>query len=169
MGTGPETDRSNKDNADTDSAPRQDAGDIDVEKQAGDGTQEQQEASVSVSGSATGSGSSTRGKEGKEGDHADLKKLDSHHVVQPKEEDLDSALAHLPEKERAILKEQLLIPDTKVSYFTLFRYASKYDIIILLVSSLCSIAAGAALPMFTVITSLPALSANVNFMANCVC
>jgi ATP-binding cassette subfamily B (MDR/TAP) protein 1 len=81
---------------------------------------------------------------------ADLQKLDSK-TVQPKsEDDIDAALAHLPETEQAILKEQLFIPEVKVTYITLFRYASAKDIFIFVVSSICSIGAGAALPLFTV-------------------
>lgn len=102
-----------------------------------------------VTGSQYGSGSvsSSSGQE----DGANISRLDSK-VVQdkPREDDLDATLAHLPEHERAILKEQLLIPKTKVTFFTLYRYASKKDIIIFAISSICSIAAGAALPLFTV-------------------
>ena len=148
MGSDPE--KSSKDKAD-DPEPRQDA-ETEGEKQAAHvATKEQQDQEPDASASVTGSGSSSHGKEGKDDKGKDdLRKLDSH-VVRPQDEkDLDSALAHLPDKERAILKEQLLIPDVKTSYFTLYRYSSTNDILILLVSSLCSIAAGAALPMFTV-------------------
>ena len=97
--------------------------------------------------SVPGSTSSTPGQD----DGRNITRLDSK-VIQdkPREDDLDATLAHLPEHERAILKEQLFIPETKVTFFTLYRYASKKDIIIFVISSICSIAAGAALPLFTV-------------------
>ncbi|KAL1959000.1 hypothetical protein VTO42DRAFT_3241 [Malbranchea cinnamomea] len=99
-------------------------------------------------GSSSTADASTHSRE----DGVNLKKLDSKVVQQkPGENDLDASLAHLPEDERAILKEQLYIPETKVTYFTLYRYASKKDLFIFLVSSICAIAAGAALPLFTVL------------------
>ncbi|DAA77304.1 TPA_exp: putative ABC multidrug transporter [Trichophyton benhamiae CBS 112371] len=66
-------------------------------------------------------------------------------------EDLDAQLAHLPEHEREILKQQLFIPEVKATYGTLFRYATRNDMIFLAIVSLASIAAGAALPLFTVL------------------
>lgn len=65
-------------------------------------------------------------------------------------EDPDALFAHLPEHEKEILKKQLDSPDVNVSFFALFRYASRMDILIMLVSALCAIVAGAALPLFTV-------------------
>lgn len=64
--------------------------------------------------------------------------------------DDDAIFAHLPEHEKQILKKQLDAPEVKISFFGLYRYASKMDILILLVSAICAIAAGAALPLFTV-------------------
>ncbi|EFR01322.1 leptomycin B resistance protein pmd1 [Nannizzia gypsea CBS 118893] len=66
-------------------------------------------------------------------------------------EDLDALLAHLPENEREVLKQQLVIPEVKATYGTLFRYATRNDLIFLAIVSLASIAAGAALPLFTVL------------------
>ena len=64
--------------------------------------------------------------------------------------DDDAIFAHLPGHEKQILKKQLDAPEVKISFFGLYRYASKMDILILLVSAICAIAAGAALPLFTV-------------------
>lgn len=64
--------------------------------------------------------------------------------------DDDAIFAHLPEHEKQILKKQLDAPEVKISFFGLYRYASKMDILILLISAICAIAAGAALPLFTV-------------------
>lgn len=64
--------------------------------------------------------------------------------------DDDAIFAHLPDHEKEILKRQLHDPAAKVSFLGLYRYASAMDIAILVVSALCSIVAGAALPLFTV-------------------
>ncbi|KAK2738609.1 GTPase-activating protein [Onygenales sp. PD_40] len=95
----------------------------------------------------SGSGSSASND-----DDVNLEKLDSKVVTPPPEEtDLDASLAHLPENERAILKEQLYIPPVKVSYFTLYRYATRNDILVLIASSFGAIAGGAILPLFTIL------------------
>lgn len=102
---------------------------------------------ISGSGSGSGSGSTVSNND----DPTNLKKLDSTVVVPPsKEGDLDAALAHLPEQERTILKEQLDIPVVKVNYITLFRYATKADLLVLFVAAFGAIAGGAILPLFTV-------------------
>jgi ATP-binding cassette, subfamily B (MDR/TAP), member 1 len=80
-----------------------------------------------------------------------LRKLDSKIVKIRDIPQGDAAFDHLPEHERAILKRQLDIPEVKVSFKTLFRYASTWDIIIFYVAAISSIAAGAALPLMTVI------------------
>ena len=67
-----------------------------------------------------------------------------------KETDEDAALAHLPDHEAAILKEQLHIPDVKVSFIGLYRYATTNDLLILALSAICAIAGGAIMPLFTV-------------------
>jgi ATP-binding cassette subfamily B (MDR/TAP) protein 1 len=84
-------------------------------------------------------------------DAANLKKLDSQVIQVPKEEEAEAALAHLPEHERKIISGQLRITSVKVTYFTLFRYATTNDILILVISAICAIAGGAAMPLFTVI------------------
>lgn len=64
--------------------------------------------------------------------------------------DEDALFAHLPQHEKDILKKQLDAPEVKIGFFGLYRYASTWDWLILVVSTLCAIAAGAALPLFTV-------------------
>jgi hypothetical protein len=64
--------------------------------------------------------------------------------------ELDAILEQLPEDERAILKEQLDSPTVSVTFFGLYRYADTLDYVVLAISALASIAAGAALPLFTV-------------------
>lgn len=53
-------------------------------------------------------------------------------------------------EELAIINEQIEAPEVKVSYGTLFRYATAWDIILIIIASICAIAAGAALPLMTV-------------------
>lgn len=64
--------------------------------------------------------------------------------------DDDALYSHLPEHEKQILKKQIDADEVKVSFFALFRYASRMDILIMFISAICAIAAGAALPLFTV-------------------
>lgn len=78
--------------------------------------------------------------------------------------DDDAIFAHLPEHEKEILKKQLDAPSVKISFFGLYRYASRMDILILVVSAICAIAAGAALPLFTV--SSRAVEATMNYVVN---
>lgn len=82
------------------------------------------------------------------GDPAALAKLDSNVKVEVKDEDL---YAHLPAAEAQILRRQVDIPNVKSGWKTLYRYSTTWDIIIIVVSAICSIAAGAALPLMTVI------------------
>jgi len=82
-------------------------------------------------------------------DDLDLRKLDSK-VVDVKEEDADP-FRHLPEHEAEILRRQVDTPDVKVGFFTLYRYATKWDWVIWTVSCFCTIAAGAAMPLMTVV------------------
>ena len=58
---------------------------------------------------------------------------------------------HLPEDEAAILKRQVDVPEPKYSFFHLYRYATKLDLLIIAAAGLCSIASGAAMPLMTII------------------
>lgn len=88
------------------------------------------------------SGSSSR-------DSLAVEKLDS--VIKVRDvKDGDAAYAHLPEHEREIVKRQLEIPPIKVSFLTLYRYATRNDILIIAISALCSIIGGAVMPLMTV-------------------
>jgi ATP-binding cassette subfamily B (MDR/TAP) protein 1 len=79
-------------------------------------------------------------------DTSNFEKVDSR-VVDVKNDD---PFRHLPEEERAVLKRQIDVPEVKVGYFSLYRYATKIDILILIISTICTIAAGAAMPLMTV-------------------
>jgi hypothetical protein len=50
----------------------------------------------------------------------------------------------------AILEEQIRAPTVDISYGTLFRYATTWDLILLFIGSICAAAGGAALPLMTV-------------------
>ena len=66
------------------------------------------------------------------------------------EEEVD-VFSHLPEHEATILRRQLETPPVKVTYFRLYRYATTNDKIIIAISSIAAIVAGAVLPLMTVI------------------
>ena len=82
----------------------------------------------------------------------DLKteKLDSHVIKVNEVKEGDEAYAHLPDHEKDIVKRQLDIPDVKVTFKTLFRYATRNDLIIIVISCICAIAGGAVMPLMTV-------------------
>ena len=65
-----------------------------------------------------------------------------------------SSAAGLTDHEKAIIDRQLDAPDEKVGYFSLFRYANKKEALIMTVSFLASVAAGAAMPLMTVSTGV---------------
>ncbi len=50
-----------------------------------------------------------------------------------------------------VLKDQVFTPDVKTGILTLYRYASRNDLIIIAVGAVMAIASGAALPLMTVI------------------
>lgn len=81
----------------------------------------------------------------------DLKKFDSQIVKVRDTPEGDAAFAHLPEHEQKILKAQLDVQPVKVTYRTLYRYATTWDLVIVAVSVVSAIAAGAVLPLMTVV------------------
>ncbi|KAK3940355.1 P-loop containing nucleoside triphosphate hydrolase protein [Diplogelasinospora grovesii] len=80
----------------------------------------------------------------------DLEKADTK-VVVPKEAVDHDPYKHLAADEAKVLKDQVFTPDAKVGIATLYRYASRNDLLIMAVSGVCAIASGAALPLMTVI------------------
>lgn len=67
------------------------------------------------------------------------------------EQEKEDPYRHLPEHEKAIIKKQLDIPQVKVTYLTLLRYASRNDIYIMTAAAIGAIIGGALLPLMTVI------------------
>lgn len=83
-------------------------------------------------------------------DSAPLKKLDSKVVNVKSVKEGEEAYAHLPEHERDIVRRQLEIPPVKVTFITLYRYATRNDLIIIAISAICAIIGGAVMPLMTV-------------------
>ena len=88
---------------------------------------------------------------------AAVEKLDSKVVKIRDDLDGDEAFAHLPDDERDIVKKQLDIPPVKVKFTTLYRYATKNDLAILVISAICAIVGGAVMPLMTVCTPASAI------------
>lgn len=84
---------------------------------------------------------------------AEVEKLDSR-IVKVRGTDGDEAFDHLPEHEKNIVKRQLDIPPVKVTFRTLYRYATTNDLLILALSAICAIIGGAVMPLMTVRTAL---------------
>jgi ATP-binding cassette subfamily B (MDR/TAP) protein 1 len=109
-------------------------------------------ANATPSGRSSSHGDSTEGTTLKGGKRpGDLEKGDLNVVKQIAKEEDGDPYKHLPEHQAAILKNQVFTPDVKVGIATLYRYASRNDLLIMAVSALCAIASGAALPLMTVI------------------
>ena len=83
-------------------------------------------------------------------DDPGLAKLDSKVIKVGEVKDGEEAYSHLPEQEKQIVKRQLDIPSVNVTYRTLYRYATKNDLIIIIISAFCAIAGGAVMPLMTV-------------------
>ena len=81
-----------------------------------------------------------------------LHKLDSHIAKKAQDDDPENdPLAHLPEHEAAILRRQLEIPTVKLGYKDLYRYATRNDLMIMVVAGICAIIGGAVMPLMTII------------------
>ncbi|KAI9888957.1 MAG: GTPase-activating protein [Vezdaea aestivalis] len=80
---------------------------------------------------------------------AKLDKLDSRIIMAPKKD--KGNLDHLPESERKVIERQLFVPEVRVNFFTLFRYATKMDWVVIIISSACAIIGGALQPLMTII------------------
>ncbi|KAI3400964.1 hypothetical protein diail_1172 [Diaporthe ilicicola] len=83
-------------------------------------------------------------------DKVDLQKLDSK-VIKPQDEKKANPYVGMPPEQAAILRRQVETPDVKVGLATLYRYATRVDLMLLAVGSICAIGSGAILPVMTVI------------------
>ncbi|KAL8952455.1 MAG: hypothetical protein Q9222_001646 [Ikaeria aurantiellina] len=84
-------------------------------------------------------------------DVATLEKLDSKIVKVGEAKEGDEAYAHLPSHERDIIRRQLDIPPAAVTFKTLYRYATRNDILIVVISAIAAIGGGAVMPLMTII------------------
>ncbi|KAH7082712.1 leptomycin B resistance protein pmd1 [Paraphoma chrysanthemicola] len=76
--------------------------------------------------------------------------IDEKHGRSPSEE-VKPPMAGLSEQEKEIIERQLDAPKLTVGYFALFRYASRNEIIIMVIALIASIAAGAVMPLMTIV------------------
>jgi ATP-binding cassette subfamily B (MDR/TAP) protein 1 len=67
------------------------------------------------------------------------------------EEEPKPPMASLSEQEREIIQRQLDAPKLTVGYFALFRYANKNEGLIMVAALVASIAAGAVMPLMTLV------------------
>lgn len=88
---------------------------------------------------------------GSNGNASALAKADSKVFPPNPEDEKRDPFEHLSESEADILKRQVETPDITPGIAILYRYASNTDILIIVVSAICAIAGGAALPLMTVI------------------
>lgn len=79
-----------------------------------------------------------------------LTQLDSH-LVKIGGDIQEDPLGHLSPNEQEIIRRQLEMPEVKLSYFTLYRFATTNDLILIFTASLASIIAGAVLPLMTIV------------------
>lgn len=68
----------------------------------------------------------------------------------PPSPDNGPAFASLERDEKQIIAVQLDSPSVGVNYFTLYRYADSWDCLIIAISAISAIAAGAILPLLSV-------------------
>jgi ATP-binding cassette subfamily B (MDR/TAP) protein 1 len=88
--------------------------------------------------------------------HAGNKEVDDDEsagtVVAPAAGDDDEdPYGHLPEHQAEILKRQVETNQKNYSFWSIFRYATTFDIVIMAVAGITSIASGAAMPAMTII------------------
>jgi hypothetical protein len=68
------------------------------------------------------------------------------------------------QRQKDILERQIAMPEIQVSQRMLYRYATKIDIIILVISTICALAAGVAMPLMTVGLLPPSLCLSPSLM-----
>lgn len=112
-----------------------------------DNMEEKNEASPGVVARTSDQVSDNNDKKDKKKSKKKKKKEDD----EDDDEEKVDPFGHLPPEEAEILRRQIHIPKAKVSYLTLYRYATKKDYLILLIGYASSIISGAALPMFTLV------------------
>ncbi|CAK7265523.1 hypothetical protein SEPCBS57363_001627 [Sporothrix epigloea] len=112
---------------------------------------EQSSSQTDVSSDDSSNKRQTRAKTSDTPNALDLEKADSRVDSGPNLAVKQNPYAHLPEDEAAVLRIQVDTATVKVGFTTLYRYSTRWDIYILIISAICAIASGAALPLMTVI------------------
>lgn len=79
----------------------------------------------------------------------DLRKADSKVIV--KGEKAGDPYQGLSPEEVAILKRQVETPDVKAGFASIYRYATRMDLLIMVIGAVCAIAAGVILPLMTIV------------------
>jgi ATP-binding cassette subfamily B (MDR/TAP) protein 1 len=97
------------------------------------------------------SGPHSSGSSDSDSTRPDLKKYDSKIAEARKELEGDEAFAHLPEHERDILKRQVHVPVASVTFKQLYRYATTWDKVFVVIAAICAIGGGAVMPLMTVV------------------
>ena len=69
----------------------------------------------------------------------------------PAGEEPPDPYSKLPEHQANILRRQVETPQRSYAFWTMYRYATKLDVAIIIVSALASVASGAAMPLMTII------------------
>lgn len=84
----------------------------------------------------------------------DLEKADTRLSRDKRADDADNTddlYAHLPQHEADVLRRQVATPEVRTGVLTLYRYTSRNDLLVIIVSAITAIASGAALPLMTVL------------------
>jgi hypothetical protein len=80
-----------------------------------------------------------------------ITKADSHVVDVKDGEKEDDPFGHLPPEEAEVLRRQLDMPKVEISYLSLFRFATRNDQTIMVLSLLAAIIGGAVMPLMTIV------------------
>ncbi|KAI7759569.1 hypothetical protein LZL87_013514 [Fusarium oxysporum] len=92
------------------------------------------------------------GESSRNADPVDSEKVNPEVGAPPaKVDNIDDVYKHLPADEADVLKRQVFTPEDKQGIKVIYRYASRIDILIIVVSAVCAAASGAALPLMTII------------------
>lgn len=77
--------------------------------------------------------------------------MDSQIQVRKTDGEQEDELSHLPPSEREVIRRQIAVLDVQLSYWSLFRFASTNDLILIGVGCTAAIAGGAIIPMMTIL------------------
>ncbi|RFU81921.1 abc multidrug transporter mdr1 [Trichoderma arundinaceum] len=92
--------------------------------------------------------------------HAVNEKINDEFLVLSQSPDNDQSFSNLSRDETQILKAQLDSSRVSVNFFGLYRYADSLDCLIIAVSAICAITAGAILPLLSLTSAFQSISLN---------